>query len=681
MTSKRYLGNIITDTPTAPAGSFANSAASGVWSVAEANLYNKVGLWPIAGNFPLSPEDVFSTYLYTGTGSAHTIQNGIDLTEGGLVWTKSRGAHNHSLHDSARGVTCLLKSNATSAEYCDSTQISAFTSNGFTVGTDGSSNTSGRDYVSWTFRKAPKFFDVVTYTGDGTAGRTISHNLGVAPGAIFIKCTNIGYGWVAGHVGAGWGNSGALQSTDAFGVNNTTFNSTNPTDTVFTVGNSVGVNQSGQSYVAYLFAHNDGDGEFGPTGDQDIIKCGSYTGNGSTDGVTVDLGWEPQWLLFKDTTNSNDWIIIDNMRGMVVDNDLANADAYLRPNLINQEGASTIVEPTSTGFKVQNNGWTDTSGANIIYMAIRRGPMKVPTVATDVFAIDTDFYDGGGKPAAESGSVGVVDMALTKSIDTSESWQVYSRLMQGYTLETDTSDSEVSVGNATFDFMDGFHEYTGDFGNYTAWMWKRAPNYFDVVAYTGTGSARTISHNLGVAPEMIWFKSRSNADNWVVYVPSLGNKKLYLNLTNAITNAGGGDFNDTAPTDTVFSVGDGNDTNRSGGTHIAYLFASLDGVSKVGSITGSGSASGDSQTIDCGFTSGARFVLIKRTSGPGGWYVWDSERGIVAGNDPFLALNNSNAETTNVDLIDPTSSGFIFNYDNGWMTNISGETYIFYAIA
>ena len=125
-------------------------------------------------------DDVFSTFLYDGTGSAQTINNGIDLDgEGGMVWTKSRShSRNHSLHDSARGVTCLLRPNGTNAEYCDATQMASFNSNGFTVGTDGSSNTNGDDYCSWTFRKAPGFFDIQTYTGNGTGGLNISHDLG-----------------------------------------------------------------------------------------------------------------------------------------------------------------------------------------------------------------------------------------------------------------------------------------------------------------------------------------------------------------------------------------------------------------------------------------------------------------------------------------------------------------------
>jgi hypothetical protein len=356
--------------------------------------------------------------------------------------------------------------------------------------------------------------------------------------------------------------------------------------------------------------------------------------------------------------------------------------AWLYANGSNNEaggglsGGASAARPT--GFEINLTGANiNASGNTYIYIAIRRGPMAVPTDATDVFGMDVG--DGTSSPNFISNFP--VDASLLGAKSGADKWYLASRLTGTEYLRPNLTNAAGSAPRyGDFDMMDAWWDGALP-SDYQAWMWKRAPNYFDVVAYTGTGSARTVSHNLGVAPEMIWFKSRSNADNWVVYVPSLGNKKLYLNLTNAITNAGGGDFNDTAPTDTVFSVGDGNDTNRSGGTHIAYLFASLDGVSKVGSITGNGSTSGDSQTIDCGFTSGARFVLIKRTSGPGGWYVWDSERGIVAGNDPFLTLNNTNAENTSVDLIDPTSSGFIFNYDNGWMTNISGETYIFYAVS
>ena len=133
----------------------------------------------------------------------------------------------------------------------------------------------------------------------------------------------------------------------------------------------------------------------------------------------------------------------------------------------------------------------------------------------------------------------------------------------------------------------------------------------------------------------------------------------------------------TLPTDSVFYLSDAIATNNSGSTYIAYLFATLPGVSKVGSYTGNGS----SQTINCGFTSGVRFILIKRTDSAGDWYVWDSARGIVAGNDPHLSLNTTAAEVTTDDSVDAESSGFIVNQDAGTNVNVNTASYIFLAIA
>ena len=139
-------------------------------------------------------EDVFSTYLYTGTGANLTITNNIDLsTKGGLTWIKGRsGATGHRLTDTARGVTKSLESNSTAAEVTESTGLTAFGTTGFTIGADADYNTSAATYASWTFREQAKFFDVVTYTGNGTAGRTVAHNLGSVPGCIIVKCTSLG---------------------------------------------------------------------------------------------------------------------------------------------------------------------------------------------------------------------------------------------------------------------------------------------------------------------------------------------------------------------------------------------------------------------------------------------------------------------------------------------------------
>ena len=226
-----------------------------------------------------------------------------------------------------------------------------------------------------------------------------------------------------------------------------------------------------------------------------------------------------------------------------------------------------------------------------------------------------------------------------------------------------------------FDYSDRWYDLSRA-SNYYSGMWKRAPNFFDVVAYTGNGTAgRTVSHNLGVAPEMMWVKNRDRAYDWFVYDKVNGATNYMLLNESQATTTSSTRFNDTEPTDTVFTVGSANQTNQSGDSIIAYLFASLDGVSKVGSYTGNGS----SQTIDCGFTSGARFVLIKRTDSTGNWQVFDTERGIVSGNDPRLFLDDTSAELSTRDILDPASSGFSLTSDTS--ANTSGAEYIFYAIA
>ena len=173
-------------------------------------------------------------------------------------------------------------------------------------------------------------------------------------------------------------------------------------------------------------------------------------------------------------------------------------------------------------------------------------------------------------------------------------------------------------------------------------------------------------------------KCRSGYDeNFVVYHKTLGNtKEMYLNTDG--NQADSDAFNDTTPTNAVFTLGGDNvPTSKAGTPYIAYLFATLDGISKVGTYTGNGGT----QAIDCGFSNGARFVMIRAVSGSENWSVFDTERGIIAGNDPSLALNNTAADITNQDVIDPNSSGFTVVTNGDPETNASNTVYIFYAIA
>ena len=201
-------------------------------------------------------DDVFGTFLYEGTGSARTINNGIDLAgEGGLVWTKARSTTiwNH-IADTERGAGQTLYTNNTDASGGPNSNISAFNSNGFTVGAN-TTNQNGEDFVSWTFRKAPGFFDIVTYTGNQTT-RTIAHNLGSVPGMVVVKKTSGSGSWEVYHRSTGNEKTLRLNSSNAQ-AGTTAWNDTTPTSTHFTLSSSTDVNETGSTYIAYIFAHDD----------------------------------------------------------------------------------------------------------------------------------------------------------------------------------------------------------------------------------------------------------------------------------------------------------------------------------------------------------------------------------------------------------------------------------------
>ena len=635
-------------------------------------------------------EEVFSTYLYTGNRTARDIVNGIDLAgEGGMVWTSARNvADNKRIWDSERGVNKDISTNSTASQSTRTGALTAFNADGFSLGTDGAgvvNADSGETYASWTFRKAPKFFDVVTYTGDGTAGRTVSHNLGSVPGCIFVKRTDGAGMWRVFHRSLGATKNLYLNDTSAALTQSDIWNDTAPTDAVFTVGDSGNVNGSGFTYVAYLFAHNDGDGEFGEDADQDIIKCGSYTGNGSTDGPEIDLGFEPQFVIIKRSSATEDWLMFDSMRGMVV----GGIDPDLRPSQSQAEGSFlNYLEPQPTGFKlIDPNTRSNDNGSTYIYIAIRRGPMKTPESGTEVFA---PVARAGTGVEANIQSGFVVDAMFNKSRNVIGPGNAYSfDRLRGKNILLDMSGTGSEVSDTTsvigFDVMDGVVVGTGAtagrvnyvYGStFVDYYFRRAPGFFDVVAYEGDATTpRTINHNLSVAPELIIVKQRNTARSWTVRATSLGDSQRgYLNLTNAFA-ASASAFPVATYTSSTYVIGSDASVNASGGDYIAYLFATLPGISKVGSYTGNGS----SQTIDCGFTTGARFVLIKPTSRSGDWVVLDTERGIVAGNDAILKLNSTDAEIS-ADVIDPESSGFIIN-DVGTGFNNPSDTYIFLAIA
>ena len=634
-----------------------------------------------AGGAGLDVDEVFSTFLYNGIGSAQTITNGIDLNgEGGLVWTKQRSdVRDHQLYDTARGADKALESSDTIAQHTGGAGVIAFNSNGFNLGAGSRANQNGEEYVSWTFRKAPKFFDIIdhTQTGSEPSTVTLNHNLGCDVGMIIAKVYSHTNAWIVWHKDLG-SNYSMNFDTDAKSYFGGTGVSTSSTS-ITIPGSWVHAGYDSQNTIIYVFAHNNSDGGFGPDADQDIIKCGSYNGTG-TSGNFINLGFEPQFLLIKKTTSSQNahWWMLDAMRGLTVGGD----DELVYANSSDASFDSAQVDLRANGFALTSTGHSfNGSGDTYIYVAIRRGPLATPTSATNVFAMDTRGSTGdGAEPAFRS--TFPVDFALAKDIDSATNWTAKTRLIGKKDLNPNTTSAEQGANYNLFDYMNGHFARTNTASDEQSWMWKRAPSYFDVVAYQGTGSAGfTFNHNLGVKPEMIWVKNRGASEYWAVYHKDLNGGTnpshyyLKLNDTNAEFDYNE-IWNDTEPTATQVTVGQQGVVNSSSFSHIAYLFATVAGVSKVGSYAGSNS----DQTIDCGFTNGARFVLCKALDDVQNWVVWDSLRGIVAGNEPYLVLDRSDAQITGQDRIDPHSSGFTLT-GNFSGANQAGYNFVFYAIA
>ncbi len=639
-------------------------------------------------------EDVFSSDIFIGLGTATTVINGIDLAgRGGMVWTKSRtgSSSNYINTTNSAAQTYVLRTESTGAEGNESSSVSSFNSNGFT----GWAGWNGHGMVSWTFRKAPKFFDTVRWTGNAVAGRQISHSLGVVPGMILVKSTSNGsMNWCVWHnsmggvpAGNGWlyfnttAAASANNGEDRWGTG-PGGSYIGPTSTNFTVASDTQVNGNGDTYVAYLFAHD-------PSVDG-MIQCGSFTTDGSGY-ATVNLGWEPQFLLFKSSSGIDDWVTVDTARGWSA---TASTNGVLRPNTSGAESAGSASGGviTATGFVCVRNAST-----SYVYMAIRR-PTKTPTDATKVFSLSS-VTNGTQSPA-----VNYPDLVLNWATTSTQGWQLADRLrgfLTGYGsntvgaltnnpyLVTNSTATESTTGCrigglsvARSIGIQGSHVpiepgVIADGGRSITYWFKRAAGFVDVVCYTGTGANATLTHNLGVIPELVIYKGRSNSFNWLVYNATIGvGNYLALNSTAASAASLSTYWNSTAPTASSLSVGSHISVNQSGQTFVAYLFATCAGVSKVGSWVANGSGS---QVIDCGFSTGARFVLFKDITGSAPWYIFDTTRGIVSGNDPYMRLNLDTVEDAAgaVDGIDPHASGFI---DAGSIT-ASGRTYIFLAIA
>ena len=334
--------------------SFAHSAPSGFKALCTANL-----------DTPTIEDGstAMDVLTYTGNGTSQTF-SGLKFSPD-LVWLKKRSdIQDNVVYDITRGVTSELVTNSQNVNF-NSQGVTAFNSDGFSVGNGGVSNDSAQTYVAWTWdESASKGFDIVSYTGDGNSGRTVSHSLGVKPDLMIVKrYSSGGSNWSVYHQDLGATQYLQLNKTDTADTASNQWNDTEPTSTVFTVGNGGNVNNNGDDYIAYLFAEI-----------ESYSRMGSYTGNGNADGPFVYTGFRPRWLLIKCTDFAGQaWNLFDSAR-----NTYNVVDGKLKPNTDDAETVNTanLVDFLSNGFKLRST--TDpTNGAhNFIYVAFAENPFK-----------------------------------------------------------------------------------------------------------------------------------------------------------------------------------------------------------------------------------------------------------------------------------------------------------------
>jgi hypothetical protein len=330
--------------------------------------------------------------LYTGNGGTQSL-TGVNF-QPDFTWVKERGgANSHMLADSVRGATKILFSNLTNAEDTDANSITSFDSDGFGVGSSGNVNASGDTYVGWNWKaggtavsntdgditssvsaNTTSGFSIVSYTGNATSGATVGHGLGVTPKMIIIKNTSALENWIVYHTALGNTKNLYLDATNGEDTRSNTFNNTSPTSSVFSIGNASGVNNSGNSMIAYCFADVKG-----------YSKFGSYVGNGSTDGTFVYTGFKPAFIIWKNASSATQWILLDNKR---LGYNPSNYSLFPNNTDSDADGSAISADLLSNGFKLRTTSEHDNqSGSTFIYMAFAENPLVsntsggIPTTA------------------------------------------------------------------------------------------------------------------------------------------------------------------------------------------------------------------------------------------------------------------------------------------------------------
>ena len=657
-------------------------------------------------DIPPTPSEHFNTVLYTGNGSTQSI-TGVGFKPD-FVWIKPRNfADNHALSDSSRGVNKSVASNTNAAE--QSLGVTSFDADGFSLPNWGNVNSNGDTFVAWCWKanggttssntegsitstvqaNTKAEFSVVSYTGTG-ANATIGHGLSSAPEIMIIKELNGTRDWgvYSKYNTGGSGNPAEerlkLNTNDATVTYAPYWNSIEPTSTVFNVGVEGNVNSSGQSYIAYVFAPVAG-----------FSKFGSYTGNASQNGPLVVTGFEPAFVLVKNTNILSHWRIVDNKRSP-----LNHRQRALFPdlNVAESNDPNDAVDFLSTGFKISNdNSFWNANGDTFIYIAFASDPTAAPTLAAS-FSNRAYFGDGQSNRAITGlgfspSWVWIKNRSAARDHMEFDNVRLLgSELVPGNYTNLDAADFNTTANDFNSFDTDGFtvgkDPYTNDAGSdMIAWCWKANPipainndgdiqsivsanqaAGFSIATYTGNStSGATVGHGLSAAPDAVIIKCmNAGSTNWINYYETIGvNDYLTLNLS---------DGKDTfsnwfASNATTFTLNNtfGN-ANTSGRTYVAYCFKSTAGFSKMGTYTGTGATHA---ITGVGFQPS--WIMGKEVDGTDSWEMVDSARGI----NKMVYANGANAEVTNTNFTSFDSDGFTLS--SATSINENGKTYIYMA--
>lgn len=615
----------------------------------------------------------FAARSYVGNGSSLAVTTGVDVsgttsTTGGLLWLKSRS--NVSIHMlqsplHGNGANSMLSSNDTGA-YSQAVDTYTASPAGFTInGLDGNrmfSNAVGQSFISWSFRRAQKFFDLVTWQGNGNGARSIPHGLGILPGMIIVKkLQGTPQDWIVWHKDLPSESTIRLNIAGTPVLNDNAIQGVTTTSFATSPGNgSTLTNVSGETYVAYVFANDTSAGSY--------IKTGSFNGSGSQ---TVNLGWEPQYLMIKGVNGPDNWQVYDSTRGFNTSSSLA-----LYPNLQNDEASTTSVVSTSTGFTV-----TNASGAFIpyIWMAIRKSD---PIAATSLF--NAQQYTGFNhiQTPINVGFAPTLAIAMQRSANGNNQWSDITRGGNNLLRSNDSSIEFTYPNTLSFTStgivldLDNFSGSWNSTYPVTLLTFKSSPDFYDQITWSGATSNINLGWQWTAAPRMMIIKCRSGGANisWCVWHADIGNKLLYSLNDNGNTSSSADIITPNGSTIDIPPL-QLPGISQPGSTYVGYAFGSKAGISMVGSYTGDGTTS---KAIACGFAAGARFVMIKNVNDTtANWRMWNYADGITSTTHMRFSMEISAAPVSDPSIVSNGTTGFTAS----GVMNQNGAKYIFLAIA